>query len=69
MAHDKKLTERDEANIRGFVGRVMDNYKGEGIARDVAIGSVAHVMAALAEGDIGEARRWIEEGSTLGHGN
>jgi hypothetical protein len=62
------LTEHDAANVRAFLARVLDNYKADRLAKDAAVGSLAHVMGAMAAGDLEEARRWIEEGSSLGHG-
>lgn len=56
------LTARDHKNMDAFLGHVLDDYKAGEITKDEAIGALAHVMAALDQGNTGEAVNWFEQG-------
>lgn len=56
------LTERDQINVRAFLGSVLDRFKAGTLTKDDAIGALTHVIAAIDQGDREEARRWFEEG-------
>lgn len=44
-----------------FLERVLDAYKAGEITRDDAVGGLAHVMAALDNGNTGEAVSWFNQ--------
>lgn len=56
------LTERDHTNLTAFLEHVLEAYKRGEISKDTAVGSLAHVIGALDQGNVGEARLWFEEG-------
>jgi hypothetical protein len=53
------LTNKDHAAMDAFLARVLDWYKSGEITRDDAVGGLAHVMAALDQGNTGEAISWF----------
>ncbi len=57
-----KLTETDHKNMDAFLEHVLEDYKAGAITKEQAIGGLAHVMAALNLGNVGEARSWFREG-------
>lgn len=59
------LTERDHRNMDAFLGHVLDDYKTGELSRERALSGLAHVMSALAIGNIGEAQAWFAEGRKL----
>jgi hypothetical protein len=64
MAADK-LTETDHQNMDAFLRAVLDDYRDGVLTKDQAVGGLAHVMAALNIGSVGEARAWFREGRKL----
>lgn len=61
----KNLTERDHVNMDAFLGHVLDDYKSGTLTKQQAVSGLAHVMAALDKGNVGEARTWLEQGRKL----
>jgi hypothetical protein len=61
----KNLTERDHTNMDAFLGHVLDDYKAGTLTKEQAVSGLAHVMAALDQGNTGEARIWLEQGRKL----
>lgn len=59
------LTERDHVNMDAFLGHVLDDYKNGVLTKEQVVSGVAHVMAALDKGNIGEVRAWLEQGRKL----
>lgn len=62
MKEKPVLTDRDHKNMDAFLGHVLDDYKTGVISKESAIGSLAHVMAALDLDNYEEARSWFEQG-------
>lgn len=58
-----RLTNRDHDNIESFLKVVLTRYAAGTLQLDMAVGTLAHVIACLDHGNIGEARRWFEEGA------
>lgn len=56
------LTNRDHSNMDEFLALVLDRYKIGEMTREAAVGTLAHVIAAVDQGNYHEARRWFEEG-------
>ena len=56
------LTERDHLNLGAFLDRVLDAFETRRMTKSTARGTIAHVVAALDDGNIDEVRAWIEEG-------
>lgn len=59
------LTEKDHDNMDVFLAAVLDNYKSGAISMSKAIGTISHVIGAVDDGNIDEARTWFEEGRKL----
>jgi hypothetical protein len=64
MASDQ-LTETDHQNMDSFRRAVLDDYRDGTPTKEQAMGGLAHVMAALNIGNVGEARAWVKEGVKL----
>lgn len=62
MQGEGNLTDRDHVNMDAFLGHVLDAYKSGEITKEKAVGSVAHVIAAVDKGNHAEARSWFEQG-------
>ncbi|MDD5056504.1 MAG: hypothetical protein PHQ60_01925 [Sideroxydans sp.] len=58
----KNLTEHDHVNMDAFLGHVLDDYKAGGLSKEQAVSGLAHVMAALDQGNTEEARSWFAQG-------
>lgn len=56
------LTNRDHKNMDAFLGNVLEDFKAGEITKDEAIGALAHVIAAIDQGNYGEAINWFEQG-------
>ncbi|MEW8492471.1 MAG: hypothetical protein AB2604_01600 [Candidatus Thiodiazotropha taylori] len=56
------LTDQDHSNMDAFLGAVLDDNRNDVITRETAIGSLAHVMAALRQDNYPEVRSWFEQG-------
>jgi len=56
---------KDQINLEGFLGHVLDDYKVGTITRQQAVGGLVHLAVALNKGDFDEARRWSEQGRKL----
>ncbi|KAB0471089.1 hypothetical protein K6V72_10425 [Ralstonia insidiosa] len=56
-----RLTNQDHKRMDAFLERVLDAYKAGEITRDDAVGGLAHVMAALDNGNTGEAVSWFNQ--------
>lgn len=61
------LTEKDHDNLDVFLASVLDNYKSGAISMSKAIGTISHVIAAVDDANIDEARTLLEEGRKLIH--
>jgi hypothetical protein len=57
-----KLTSQDHQNLTAFLGAVLDEYHDGTSSRDDAIGALEHVIAAIALGNVAEARTWLQQG-------
>ena len=62
---DTQLKQKDHDNLDIFLGSVLDYYKDGEVSKERAIGTIAHVMAALERGNYEEARKWFEQGRKL----
>lgn len=62
MASKTELTSSDHENMDAFLGHVLDAYKAGQVTKERAVGSLAHVMAALDKGNYDEARSWFRQG-------
>lgn len=56
------LTDQDHLNMDLFIGHVLDAFKTGELAKADAVGHLAHVMVALADGNHHEASRWFQQG-------
>lgn len=56
------ITENDHVNLSAFLGHVLDDYKAAGITKLQAVSGLAHLMAALDEGEAEEVKSWVREG-------
>lgn len=59
------LTDRDHENMDAFLGFLLDAYKQGELSREKAIGTLAHVIAAVDLDNYPEARSWFEQGRKL----
>lgn len=59
------LNNKDHDNMDVFVGSVLDAYKNGEIVKEEAIGHLTHVISAIDNGNISEARTWFEQGRKL----
>ena len=57
-----QLTEKDHRNMDIFLGSVLDYYKSGRVDKNVAVSTLAHVMAALDVDNYGEVINWLEQG-------
>jgi len=62
MKKKPELTDKDDANMKSFIGCVLEDYKGGVIIKEQAVGGVTHVMAALDLDNYVEAREWFKPG-------
>ncbi|MCU7927522.1 MAG: hypothetical protein KZQ97_13905 [Candidatus Thiodiazotropha sp. (ex Dulcina madagascariensis)] len=65
MKSKPDLTTKDHANMKAFLGHVLDDYKSGVITKEQAIAGIAHTMAALDLDNYEEARHWLEQGRKL----
>lgn len=65
MRDEPKLTDRDHENMDAFLGYVLDEFKKGAISKELAVGTLAHVMAALDLDNYAETRLWFEQGCNL----
>ena len=56
-----KLSEQDHNLMDSFLVRILDAYKNGDVTRERAISGLAHVMAALDQGNSGEAVSWFKQ--------
>jgi hypothetical protein len=61
------LSERDHLNMDAFIDAVLQDHKDGVITKEKARLALAHVMTALAIGNIGEAQNWFEQGRKFIH--
>ena len=59
---DGKLSDKDHEDMDAFLGFLLDGYKAGTIKRATAIGTVAHVIAAVDIDNHEEARKWFQQG-------
>lgn len=57
--------DRDQENLRAFVGHVLDMFAHDQLSRDAAVAGLVHVVNSLDEGNLEEVRAWIERGRVL----
>lgn len=55
------LTNQDHNNMDAYLGYLLDAYKSGKIEKTEAIGDLAHVIAAIDQGNINEAREWFKQ--------
>jgi len=55
-----QLSDQDHVNMDVFLRQVLDAYKDGDISRVAAVGTLAHVIAALDIGNIDEVRSQFE---------
>ncbi|GAB0154588.1 hypothetical protein [Marinobacterium sp. BA1] len=60
--HKPQLTERDHSNLDAFLGHALDDFKAGVISREDAVSGIAHVFAALDQGNYSEVQEWLEQG-------
>ncbi len=65
--HADPLSERDHLNMDAFIEAVLQDHKDGVITKDRARQAIAHVMTALAIGNLGEAQTWFEQGRKFIH--
>lgn len=56
------LSESDHINMDAFLGFVLEDFASGLLSKDDAIANIAHVMTALATGNVSEARNWFAQG-------
>ena len=56
------LSERDHLNMDAFLGFVLEDHANGLLSKSDAIADLAHVMTALATGNVEEARIWFMQG-------
>jgi hypothetical protein len=56
------LTNSDHTNMDAFLGHVLEDFKAGKITKEQAVGGLAHVIAAIDQGNYGEAVNWFEQG-------
>lgn len=62
MDDEGKLTDKDHSDMDAFFGFLLDDYKSGAITRSTAIGTLAHVVAAVDIDNHEEARKWFQQG-------
>lgn len=62
MTEEGKLTNKDHADMDAFLGFLLDGYKSGSLTRSTAIGTLAHVIAAVDIDNHEEARKWFQQG-------
>ena len=55
------LTNADHKKMDAFLKRVLNAYKNDEISQGSVIGGLAQVMAALDQGNTGEAISWFNQ--------
>lgn len=63
----ESLTKRDHDNLDALLRHLLDDFAAGTITRDQVVGTVAHVVTALDNGDYGEVRSWLEQGRKYVH--
>lgn len=61
MDGEGNLTDKDHAEMDGFLVRVLDAYKDGKLSRTEAVSGLAHVMAALDIRNTQEAVLWFRQ--------
>ncbi|QOT82213.1 hypothetical protein [Cupriavidus basilensis] len=59
------LTNRDHKNLDEFLGHALEDFKAGVITKNQAIGGLVQMIAAVDQGNLGEARNWVEQGRKL----
>jgi hypothetical protein len=59
------LTDSDIANMDVFIEAVLDAYKDGNLDKVQAVNRIAHVISAIDQGNIEEARGWFRQGRKL----
>ena len=62
MEHRSLLTEKDHTNLDAFLAAALDDYRDGVITKEQAVSGLAHIIAALDQGNYGEVREWLEQG-------
>ncbi len=65
--HADPLSARDHINMDAFIEAALQDHTDGVITKDQARVAIAHVMTALAIGNIGEAQNWFEQGRKFIH--
>jgi hypothetical protein len=55
------LNDKDHQAMDLMLGRVLDAYKNGTISKASAVGGLAHIMAALDQGNTSEATGWFNQ--------
>ena len=56
-----KLTAKNYKEMDDFLSRVLDGYKNGVISKEITLGGLGHVMAALDKQNTGEAISWFNQ--------
>ena len=54
------LSDADHSNMDRFLGKAFDSIRDGSLSRHQFVEGLAHVMAALDNGNAGEASRWLK---------
>lgn len=71
--HDASpLSECDHSNLDALLRHTLNDYRKGALTESQAVSGLAHVITALANGNVDEARQWFERGrmfmrQTAGH--
>ncbi|MEA9762498.1 hypothetical protein [Xanthomonas campestris] len=65
-SQEGRLTEKDHNNVDHFLRVILTGYAEGKIELKSAIGILNHVITAIDQGNVGEARRFFEEGTQSG---
>lgn len=59
------LTESDHGNLDALLGHALEDFKAGLITKDQAVGGLVQMIAALDQGNYGEAVSWLKQGRTF----
>jgi hypothetical protein len=65
MKEKGQLSNTDHSSMEKFLGFILEGHKTGYLDRGEAIGIIAHVIAAVDQGNDGEARSWFENHERL----
>lgn len=59
------LSNKDHANLDAFLGHALEDFRAGAITKNQAIGGLVQMIAAIDQGNLGEAKNWVEQGRKL----